>query len=123
MPKLTKEETINALEAAILKHEGRKVTVDQKGSWYKIDGEKSLRFGDLESMLQSFDSGSASDVVKKTPKAKSVAKVEPKTKTATKAKKTAVMKTKNSNGGKLPKEFWLDRLTTIGRTFTLPRGF
>ncbi|MCL1077231.1 hypothetical protein D5R81_04140 [Parashewanella spongiae] len=119
MSKLTKEETISALEAAILNHEGRKVAIEQKGSWYKIDGGKSLRFGELESMLESFNSGSSSDSVKTKP----VAEAKPKNKTAPIVQKMTSKKTKSTIVGKLPKELWLERLTTIGGTFTLPRGF
>ncbi|MGB0894503.1 MAG: hypothetical protein ACPGUD_08860 [Parashewanella sp.] len=117
MPKLTKEETISALEAAILKHEGNKVSIEQKGSWYKIDGGKSLRFSELEAMLESFGSESSAKATTATAK-----KAEPKQKAQPKAKAVAE-KNENKASGKLPKELWLERLISIGGTFTLPRGY
>ena len=105
MPKLSKEETIAALTAAIKQHEGREVSIEQKGSWYKIDDGKSLRFSDLEAMLESFGSDSAESKEEVKAEAKPKAKAESK------------------SGGMLPKEYWLHYLTSIGGTVTLPRGF
>ncbi len=109
MPKLSKEETIAALTAVIKQHEGRDVSIEQKGSWYKIDDGKSLRFSDLEAMLESFGSDSAES------------KEEVKTEAKPKAKKAAKKKAEAKSGGMLPKEYWLNYLTSIGGTVTPPR--
>ncbi|WP_133407111.1 hypothetical protein [Parashewanella tropica] len=114
MATLSKEETISALTAAIKKHEGRDVTIEQKGSWYKIDGGKSMRFSELETMLASFGSESSPvvEVKKETAKPKAEKKAKPSTK-----------KSADNTEGKLPKEYWLDYLFSLGGTVTLPRGF
>ncbi|RLV60080.1 hypothetical protein D5018_08640 [Parashewanella curva] len=120
MATLSKEETISALTAAIKQHEGRDVTIEQKGSWYKIDGGKSLRFSELEAMLASFNSGTEPAEAAKSEKAEKTAK--PKAEKKAPAKKTA-KKDSEAVEGKLPKEYWLDYLLSLGGTVTLPRGF
>lgn len=106
MSKLTKEEVISTLEAALAKQEGRAVKIEQKGSWYKIDGGKSLRFSELEVML-------AEIVVKSAPvEAKAEIKI------TAKSKKAANPVAKN--GGKTAKELWREKLAGKGQ---LPRGF
>ena len=98
---------------------GRDVSIEQKGSWYKIDDGKSLRFSELEAMLESFGSKSAVSDEKAVnteikPKAKAV---------ANKPTKTSNKKTETKSGGLLPKEYWVNYLTSVGSKFTLPRGF
>ncbi|MBM7074585.1 hypothetical protein JQC92_21635 [Shewanella sp. 202IG2-18] len=116
MPKLSKEETIAALTAAIKQHEGRDVSIEQKGSWYKIDDGKSLRFSELEAMLESF--GAAPAESKKEVKAEAKPKAEKK-----KPAKVTKKKAESKSGGMLPKEYWLNYLNSQGSQFTLPRGF
>ncbi|MCL1048068.1 hypothetical protein L2755_00270 [Shewanella abyssi] len=109
MPKLTKEEVISTLEAKLAKQEGQAVKIEQKGSWYKIDGGKSLRFSELEAMLANMGGESApveAKAVKQTAVKPAAKKVAPK-----KAAK---------NGGKTPKELWREKLAGKGQ---LPRGF
>ncbi|QQX82152.1 hypothetical protein JK628_10265 [Shewanella sp. KX20019] len=113
MSKLTKEEVISTLEAKLAKQEGQAVKIEQKGSWYKIDGGKSLRFSDLEAMLA--ESGSESAPVE--AKAEKKAAVKPAAKKAAPKKATKVAA---KNGGKTPKELWRDKLAGKGQ---LPRGF
>jgi len=113
MSKLTKEDIISALESALATKENRAVIIEQKGSWYKIDSGKSLRFNELESMLDDL-SGKAT-----APKPASKKKTAPIAK-ATKANVPTTKKTVNVNGGKTPKEFWRDKLAGKGQ---LPRGF
>ena len=118
MSKLTKEEVISTLESALATKQGSPVTIEQKGSWYKIDGGKSLRFSELESMLTEL-SGETPAV--KTTAEKKIAPVAKtaKAKAATKpaAKKAAPA---NAHGGKTPKELWREKLAGKGQ---LPRGF
>ncbi|GGY90509.1 hypothetical protein GCM10007169_04570 [Shewanella fodinae] len=104
MTTLTKEEVISQLEAQLSAKEGKKVTIEQSGSWYKIDGGKSLRFSELELMLTPDTKKSASSP--KTP-AKSV---------------TKQVTTATSNGGKTPKEIWREKLAA-NPSNQLPRGF
>lgn len=123
MSKLTKEEVISALESALASKQGSAVTIEQKGSWYKIDGGKSLRFSELETMLAELNGGTAAaEVVEpktkpaaKTAKPKAEVKKVPAKKVSTKAVKAA-----NSQGGKTPKELWREKLAGKGQ---LPRGF
>ncbi|NRD73795.1 hypothetical protein HQQ94_11210 [Shewanella sp. VB17] len=112
MSKLTKEEVISALESALATKENRTVMIEQKGSWYNIDGGKSLRFNELESMLDALSGKQTA------PKPASKKKVTPIAKT-TKSKTPTTKKT-HVNGGKKPKEFWRDKLAGQGQ---LPRGF
>ncbi|WOT03803.1 hypothetical protein [Shewanella youngdeokensis] len=113
MSKLTKEQVISTLEAALAKQEGQTVKIEQKGSWYKIDGGKSLRFSDLEAMLAEIGGDTASVAVKAEKKvtAKPSAKKAP----AKQASKPVA-----KNGGKTPKELWREKLAGKGQ---LPRGF
>ena len=127
MSKLTKEEVISALESALAAKQGSTVTIEQKGSWYKIDGGKSLRFSELETMLGELNGGTASAEVAE-PKTKPAAKTaKPKVEVKTEVKKgpakkasTKAVKTANSQGGKTPKELWREKLAGKGQ---LPRGF
>ena len=123
MSKLTKEEVINALESALAAKQGSTVTIEQKGSWYKIDGGKSLRFSDLDTMLTELSGGEAAAEVTQT-QAKPVAKTA-KPKAAAKATSTnktraGAVTTSSSKGGKTPKELWREKLAGKGQ---LPRGF
>ncbi|MCK8045540.1 hypothetical protein MSG37_11670 [Shewanella sp. 1CM18E] len=117
MSKLTKEEVISTLEAALTARDGQAVKIEQKGSWYKIDGGKSLRFSDLEAMLAEVG-GANAPVEAKTEK-KAAAKPAAKKTPAKKAVKTAD-KPAAKNGGKTPKELWREKLAGKGQ---LPRGF
>ncbi|WP_394202072.1 hypothetical protein [Shewanella waksmanii] len=109
MSKLTKEEVISALESALSKQEGKTVAIEQKGSWYKIDGGKSLRFSELETMLAELGGEAPVEQAKAEP-AKAPAAKKPA------AKKPAA----NKSGGKTPKELWREKLAGKGQ---LPRGF
>ncbi|MCL1137122.1 hypothetical protein [Shewanella pneumatophori] len=113
MSKLTKEEVISTLEAALTARDGQAVKIEQKGSWYKIDGGKSLRFSDLEAMLA--DVGGASAPVEAKAEKKAAAKPAAKKTPAKTADKPAA-----KNGGKTPKELWREKLAGKGQ---LPRGF
>jgi hypothetical protein len=120
MSKLTKEEVISTLESALATKQGKAVTIEQKGSWYKIDGGKSLRFSELESMLTEL-SGEMS-VPTATPDKKiapiaKTAKLKVVTKKAPAMHKAVVAST---NDGKTPKELWREKLAGKGQ---LPRGF
>ncbi len=127
MSNLTKEEVISALEAALTKAQGKTVTIEQKGSWYKIDGGKSLRFGDLEAMLAEHSDAAPAEkkapvakkesAAKKAPAAKKEpAKAAPKKAAPAKSKPAA----KSTSGGMTPKELWRAKLAGKGQ---LPRGF
>ncbi|MDR8523650.1 MULTISPECIES: hypothetical protein [Shewanella] len=116
MSKLTKEEVISSLEAALTARDGQAVKIEQKGSWYKIDGGKSLRFSDLEAMLAEVG-GATAPVEAKTEK-KAAAKPAAKKAPAKKAVKTD--KPAAKSGGKTPKELWREKLAGKGQ---LPRGF
>ncbi|GIU36734.1 hypothetical protein L2719_18665 [Shewanella schlegeliana] len=114
MSKLTKEEVISSLETALTQRDGQAVKIEQKGSWYKIDGGKSLRFSDLEAMLAEFG-GDSAPVEAKAEKKAVVAKPAAKKAPAKKAAKPAA-----KSGGKTPKELWREKLAGKGQ---LPRGF
>jgi len=113
MSKLTKEEVISALEAALAKQDGHAVNIEQKGSWYKIDGGKSIRFSDLEAMLTEIDGAAVPTATEKTQADAAKPAV----------KKAAVKETtqaKTHSTGKTPKALWREKLAGIGQ---LPRGF
>ena len=129
MAKLTKEEVISALQQALSEQQGKAVTIEQNGSWYKIDGGKSLRFAELEQMLaDSAKPAKAETKQEKTKAAKAETKQE-KTKAAKPAAKPAA-KTQpkqatpakaGNQGGKTPKELWREKLAAGNHK--LPRGF
>ncbi|MGS0689073.1 hypothetical protein [Shewanella sp. 30m-9] len=119
MSKLTKEEVISSLETALTQRDGQAVKIEQKGSWYKIDGGKSLRFSELEAMLAEVGGNSAPVAAKvetKTVAAKPAAKKA----TVKKATVKKAAKPAAKNGGKTPKELWREKLAGKGQ---LPRGF
>lgn len=117
MTKLTKEDVISQLEAALSKREGKAISIEQSGSWYKIDGEKSVRFAELEQMLAELGAPEAA-----APKA--AQKAKPATKApAAKAKTAAPKAASNGNGqGKTPKQLWREKLAQQAGN-KLPRGF
>ncbi|MCE9853592.1 hypothetical protein [Shewanella chilikensis] len=113
MAKLTKEEVISTLQQALSEQQGKAVTIEQNGSWYKIDGGKSLRFAELEQMLA--DNAKPAKAEAKQEKTKAA-------KPATKAKtKSATPAKSGSQGGKTPKELWREKLAAGNHK--LPRGF
>ena len=123
MSKLTKEEVINALESALAAKQGSTVTIEQKGSWYKIDGGKSLRFSDLDTMLTALSGGEASAEVPQTQAKPAAETAKPKAAaktTPTKKTRAEAVTTSSSKGGKTPKELWREKLAGKGQ---LPRGF
>ena len=124
MSNLTKDALIAELKAALEKQTSQTIEIVQKGSWYKIDGGKSLRFSDLEQMHLELTQGKTAtkvESVAKKPAIKAVAKkaIAKKEVTKTPAVKMTV---KSGSGGKTPKELWREKLTTAGKN-TLPRGF
>ncbi|MBV7314587.1 hypothetical protein [Shewanella sp. NIFS-20-20] len=65
MSTLTKEEVISALQAKLEQQQQATVTIEQKGSWYKINGGKSIRFSEIEQMLMSCNDGEPAPAQKK----------------------------------------------------------
>ncbi|NKF51515.1 hypothetical protein G3R49_13205 [Shewanella sp. WXL01] len=122
MTALSKEEVISALSAALEKQSGKAVSIEQSGSWYKIDGGKSVRFSELEKMLAEFDGGEApvqAEETKAEPVKKEV-KAKPAKKAAAKSEKKKPAT--SANGGLTPKQLWRQKLANAGKN-TLPRGF
>ncbi|WP_144207116.1 hypothetical protein [Shewanella donghaensis] len=126
MSNLTKDALIAELKAALEKQTSQTVEIVQKGSWYKIDGGKSLRFSDLEQMHLELTQGKTASKVEpaaekpavKSIAKKAVAKKEVTKKSVAKAKVSVASK----SGGKTPKELWREKLANAGKS-TLPRGF
>lgn len=115
MSKLTKEEVISQLEGFLSSQQGQTVSIEQKGSWYKIDGGKSLRFSELESMFAEFNTENT------TEKAETPTPVVEKVQAAPKAKTIKAAKTQTTKAaGQTPKELWRQKLAGQGQ---LPRGF
>ncbi|BDM64695.1 hypothetical protein NFHSH190041_21470 [Shewanella sp. NFH-SH190041] len=102
MSKLTREEVINTLQSALEKQKSSPVVIEQKGGWYKIDGGKSIRFSELETMLQAINA------------------VKPTQQPAAVQATPATDKTVNTKAGLKPKELWRQKLAIKGAT--LPRG-
>ncbi|BCV49793.1 MAG: hypothetical protein SwBeaBPW_25210 [Shewanella algae] len=117
MAKLTKEEVISTLQQALSEQQGKAVTIEQNGSWYKIDGGKSLRFAELEQMLADSTKPAKAEAKQEKPKT-----AKPAAKPASKAKPKQVAPAKaGSQGGKTPKELWREKLAAGNHK--LPRGF
>ncbi|WP_445945118.1 hypothetical protein [Shewanella sp.] len=133
MSNLTKEEVIAQLQLALEKQSSEKIEIVQKGSWYKINEGKSLRFSDLEQMLAEVNSGAAvtptamkAPAKKTVPAAKTAASKAVK-KPAPKASTNKPLATANAsknaqNKGLTPKQLWREKLANIAGQ-TLPRGF
>ncbi|MCG9697003.1 hypothetical protein [Shewanella sp. Isolate11] len=118
MSNLTKEEVISALESALTKAQGKTVTIEQKGSWYKIDGGKSLRFSEIEAMLAEQGGTVAATTEKQPAEKKAPAAKKAPAKAA--PKKAAAKPAAKSGSGMTPKELWRAKLAGKGQ---LPRGF
>lgn len=116
MSKLTKEEVISTLASALSTAKGQTVTIEQKGSWYKIDGGKSLRFSELEAMLAEQSNSMLTTEV--APAAKKTPATAKKTAPANLAKATETKS--SSDSGMTPKALWRAKLTGKDQ---LPRGF
>ncbi|MDO6618113.1 MULTISPECIES: hypothetical protein [unclassified Shewanella] len=120
MSNLTKEALIAELTAALENQTGKSVEIEQKGSWYKIDGGKSIRFSELEKMhLEATQGQTAVAPVADKPVKAVVAKKAVAKKPAVKVASTPATST---SGGKTPKELWREKLAAAGKS-TLPRGF
>ncbi len=117
MSKPTKEEVISALESALTDKQDSAVIIEQKGSWYKIDGGKSLRFSELESMLAEMNGKAAPTAA---TEAKLVAKTTQSMAAAKKSPATKKADSGNAGSGKTPKALWREKLAGKGQ---LPRGF
>lgn len=118
MTTLTKDEVISSLKAVLEKQTGKAVSIEQSGSWYKIDGGKSVRFSELEAKLAQLSDAAGTEVtVDSTPaKTKKPAKAEGEaTKTATSENTQSV--------GLTPKQLWRAKLAQASGKQTLPRGF
>ena len=114
MTKLTKEDVISQLEAALSKREGKAISIEQSGSWYKIDGGKSVRFAELENMLAELGAP-ATAATPAAPKAKATK--------APAAKASAPKAVANNTGAdKTPKQLWREKLAQQASN-KLPRGF
>ncbi|AZG73044.1 hypothetical protein [Shewanella livingstonensis] len=122
MTTLTKEEVISQLQTALEKQSGKAVSIEQSGSWYKIDGAKSVRFSELESMHAELTTASSSKSVA-TSSTKAVAKPIEKLAIKSVAKKTLDKKATSTSGGLTPKQFWRLKLEKASGPQTLPRGF
>jgi hypothetical protein len=120
MTTLTKEEVTGQLQMALEKQSGQAVSIEQAGSWYKIDGGKSVRFSELESMHAQLTASS----VKKAPTARQAA-IKPAARLTTKtaAKKQPSKKVQSNSGGLTPKQLWRKKLENTTGNQTLPRGF
>ena len=114
MSKLTKEEVISQLEGYLSSQQGQTVSIEQKGSWYKIDGGKSLRFSELESMFAEFNTGAGTET------AEVPTQVKANTPTPAKTIKVAKVQTTTNATGQTPKALWRQKLAGQGQ---LPRGF
>ncbi len=101
MSKLIKEEVIAQFTAAYLATHGQAPTIEQKGSWFKVDDGKSVRLGDLAEMAKALVD-------------------QPKTPRAPAPAKPAVAPAKAGQGGKTAKQLWADKVAQGGK---LPRGF
>ncbi|MGI2109234.1 hypothetical protein ACRN9C_07510 [Shewanella frigidimarina] len=120
MTTLTKEEVIGQLQMALEKQSGQAVSIEQAGSWYKIDGSKSVRFSELESMYAELTASS----VKKAPTAsKAVIKPAAKATAKTASNKQPSKKAQSHSGGLTPKQLWRKKLESTAGNQTLPRGF
>ncbi|UAL41975.1 hypothetical protein K8B83_13905 [Shewanella inventionis] len=115
MTTLTKEEVISQLQMALEKQSGNTVSIEQAGSWYKIDGGKSVRFSELETMHSEL---CATNTEIKATNAKPAVKAQAKP-----AKKQPSKKTTTTSGGLTPKELWRQKLENTAGNQTLPRGF
>ncbi len=117
MSKLDKEQVLADFTAAFEKANGKAPQVEQKGSWYSVDGGKSLRLAELTEMTTEL-TGSAPTPAKQEPAKASTDPQKPQSKAPAKARK-AKAKTARTSGGLTPKELWKQKLASKD---TLPRG-
>ncbi|SHG89534.1 hypothetical protein [Ferrimonas marina] len=119
MSKLNKEEVIAQFTAAYLAKNGKEPQIEQKGSWFKVDGGKSVRLGELAEMINELGGAEASAPAKQPEAAKPADKPVAKKAAAKQkpAKKKAVAT--SGNGGLTAKQLWAQK---VGQGNRLPRG-
>ncbi|WP_298440000.1 hypothetical protein [uncultured Ferrimonas sp.] len=110
MSKLNKEEVIAQFTAAYLAKHGKEPTIEQKGSWFKVDDGKSVRLAGLAEMAAEL-AGAAPTAAAEKVAVKKEAKAKP-------AAKKATVKA-SGNGGLTPKQLWAQKIGNGGK---LPRG-
>jgi hypothetical protein len=125
MTALTKEEVIAQLQLALEKQSSEKVDIVQKGSWYKINDGKSLRFSELEQMLTEVTSGKVANpvAIKAVKKAPAAAPKRPAAKTSKDSPSKSAAKASSSSQkgtGMTPKELWRAKIAKVGGQ--VPRG-
>ncbi|EKE70933.1 hypothetical protein [Gallaecimonas xiamenensis] len=119
MATLDKDQVLADFTAAYHAKNGKNPEIEQKGSWYAIDGGKSVRLADIADMTAELTGGAAAP--KAEPK-KAPAKAAPKAAAKAPAK-ASKPKVTASNGGLLPKAYWEDLLEQRNHHCRRPRGF
>lgn len=105
MSKLNKEEVIEQFTAAFVAQNGKAPTIEQKGSWFKVEDGKSVRLAELAEMAAEL----ANNVETASAPA---AEVKPKAEAKAPAAKA-------STGGLTPKQLWAQKLAQGSKK---PRG-
>ncbi|WKE66940.1 hypothetical protein PVT67_06810 [Gallaecimonas kandeliae] len=127
MATLDKDQVLADFIAAYNAKNGKEPQIEQKGSWYAIDGGKSVRLADIVDMTAELKGGAGE--AKATPAKKAAApkaepKAAPKKAAAPKAAPAKKAVTQVSAGsGLLPKAFWEDVLEGRDHHCRRPRGF
>ncbi|MED5525817.1 MAG: hypothetical protein VX447_13830 [Pseudomonadota bacterium] len=115
MATLDKDQVLADFTAAYNAKHGKDPEIEQKGSWYAIDGGKSVRLADIVDMTAEL-AGAAPAAAKAAPAAPKKAAVKP-------AAKASKPKASAGNGGLLPKAYWEDLLEQRDHHCRRPRGF
>ncbi|WP_115719025.1 hypothetical protein [Gallaecimonas mangrovi] len=121
MATLDKDQVLAEFTAAYNAKNGKDPEIEQKGSWYAVDGGKSLRLADIAALTAELSGAKAAAPAEKAAAPKAAPKKEaakPVAKKASKPKAAA-----SSNGGMYPKAFWEDALEQREHHCRRPRGF
>jgi len=113
MSKLDKDTVIAQFTAAYQKANGKAPSIEAKGGWYSVDGEKNIRLAQLEELTATLDADTTS------PKASVTSATKSKKETAKPANKTKKSAAKKSDFS--VKDFYKQQILDANPGSTVPR--
>jgi hypothetical protein len=117
MSKLDKDTVIAAFTEAYTAANGKAPSIEAKGGWYSVDGDKNIRLAGLDAMIAEFGAPAPTKKAKAEEKPKKVAEKKPATEKKAPAKKKA--KAKKSDFS--VKAFWAEKISEQNTGSKQPR--
>jgi hypothetical protein len=112
MSKLDKEQVIVAFTEAYTAKNGKAPSIEAKGGWYSVDGQKNVRLSDLNTLIDNLAAPSEAIIATES-------KEEPQKAAVKKAPAKKKVKTISSSFS--VKTFWADKIKSQSSQTKLPR--